>query len=123
MVTSPAYAKHPDHSLSLRQYEGLIEVWFHGEKIASSRHALEMSEADYPPVYYIPSVDCIDGPFEKSVHTTFCPFKGNASYWSLSVKSGHQEDCVWSYEEPYDQVADIAGHRAFYPDKVDIRIL
>ena len=123
MVTSSAFAKYPDHNLAIRPYEGLVEVWFHGVKIASTRQALEMSEADYALVYYIPFGDCIDAYFEKTGHTTYCPFKGNASYWSLNVNSRHQENCVWGYEEPYDEVAGIANHVAFYPDKVDIRIL
>lgn len=123
MVKSPAFAKYPDHNIAIRPYQGLVEAWFQGKKIASTRQALEMSEADYPPVYYFPFADCIDRHFEKTGHTTYCPFKGNASYWSLSVDSGHQENCVWGYAQPYDQVAAIAGHVAFYPDKVDIRIL
>ncbi len=122
MGTSSAFAKYPDHNISIRQYEGLVEVWFHGEKIASTRQALEMSEAEYALVYYIPFDDCIVAHFDKIRHTTYCPFKGNASYWSLSVNSENQENCAWGYEEPYDEVAGIASHVAFYPDKVDIKI-
>jgi uncharacterized protein (DUF427 family) len=122
MVTSSAFVKHPDYNLSLRQYEGSVEVWFHGEKIASTRQAIEMSEAEYALVYYIPFADCIVTHFDKTGHSTYCPFKGNASYWSLGVNSEHRENCVWGYEEPYDEVAGIANHVAFYPDKVDVRI-
>ncbi len=121
MPASPAYAKYPHHKISVIAYQGLVEVWFRQVKVASTSHALEMREADYAPVFYLPFADCRHEYFDNTAHTTFCPFKGSASYWSLETQSGRTENVVWGYENPCDQVAEIIDHVAFYADKVEIK--
>ncbi len=120
MSASPAFAKYPNHKIAITQHQGMVEIWFKGIKVASTVRALEMCEADYAPVFYLPFADCHHEYFNKTSHTTFCPFKGTASYWSLETRSGHTENAVWSYENPYDQVAEIIDHVAFYSDKVEV---
>ncbi len=87
-----------------------------GKEIARTASAIRMDEAGLPPVHYIPRADVKMDRLERSATTTYCPFKGEASYFSLV---GGARDAVWSYESPYDEVAAIRGHLAFYPDRVD----
>ncbi len=121
MPASPAYAKYPRHKISVIAYQGLVEIWFKRVKVARTSHALEMREADYAPVFYLPFADCQHQYFSKTRHTTFCPFKGTASYWSLESGTGRAENAVWGYENPYDEMAEIIDHVAFYTDKVTIK--
>ena len=87
--------------------------------IADTTRALPLREANYPPVQYIPLEDVDQVLLTASATQTYCPYKGDASYYSVTVGGG-RPDAVWSYREPYDAVADIAGHVAFYTEQVDI---
>jgi len=102
-----------------------VQVSFEGEVIADTREALELHESTgqgkktvAPVVYYIPRKDVKMGRLERSSHTTHCPFKGDASYYSLVEGP---ENAVWSYESPYDEMLAIKERLAFYPDKFDIK--
>ncbi len=79
-----------------------------------------MREGGYPPVHYIPRADTDMPLLRDSTRTTYCPYKGEAGYFSIVVDSGTVEDAVWFYSEPFDAVAEIQDHLAFYTDKVDI---
>ncbi len=94
-----------------------VRVTLNGEVIAESRAAVAMKEGDYPVVYYFPRKDVKMDRLERSSHRTHCPFKGDASYFS--VKNG-PENAVWSYEQPYDEMSVIKDLLAFYPNKVDV---
>jgi uncharacterized protein (DUF427 family) len=87
--------------------------------VADTTRALTLREASYPPVQYIPIQDVDQALLTASATQTYCPYKGDASYYSITA-DGARPDAVWSYREPYDAVADIAGHVAFYTDQVDI---
>ncbi len=90
--------------------------------VADSADALTLRESTYLPVQYIPLAD-VDPALLRSTDTsTYCPYKGDASYYSLVTADGELTDAVWTYETPYPAVADIAGHVAFYPDKVDVEV-
>jgi uncharacterized protein (DUF427 family) len=91
-----------------------------GITIARSRDALELSESGYPPVIYVPRQDVTFDMLEASDKTTYCPFKGRARYWSIHVDDAFIENAVWGYDQPYDEVASIQDHVAFYLDKVDV---
>ena len=93
-----------------------VRVVFRGEAIADSGDALALKEGSYPVVYYIPRKDVKMGRLERTTHSTHCPHKGDASYFSIK---GGPANAVWSYERPKDGVAAIREHLAFYPDKVD----
>ena len=124
MVASPAYARHPDHTIDVVPHEGCVTVRFGGAVVAETDRALELHEADYPVALYLPFEDCRAEHFEETRHTTHCPFKGDARYWTLRAdpNGGGEtaENAAWGYDEPFDQVAGIAGHVAFYPDRVAI---
>jgi uncharacterized protein (DUF427 family) len=96
----------------------VVRVTLKGELIAESRDALAMDEGSYPTVYYFPRQDVKMERLVRTSHKTHCPFKGDASYFSLA--NGH-ENAVWSYEQPYDEMAAIKGLLAFYPDKFEIK--
>ncbi len=112
----------PDHPITLSRVPGRITVSANGAVIASSEHALEMREASYPPVYYLPREDVEIDALDQSDHTTHCPYKGDASYYSIPSLGAAGENAVWSYETPFSAVADIVGCLAFYPDRVKIDV-
>jgi uncharacterized protein (DUF427 family) len=121
MVQSKAYAANPNHKISVKPFAGRVVVTFKGALVADSSRALELKEGNYPSTYYVPRDDCKMVHFIETDQTSKCPFKGTARYWTLSSKDGTSENAVWGYDNPFDQVAAIDGHVAFYPDRVDIR--
>jgi uncharacterized protein (DUF427 family) len=114
--SGPGYKKHPDHRITTKPAGVRVQVTFNGEVIADTRDAVEMKEGDYPVVYYLPRKDVKMDRLARTTHTTYCPFKGQASYFSLT---NGPENAVWSYEQPYDEMSVIRERLAFYPDKVD----
>jgi uncharacterized protein (DUF427 family) len=108
-----------DHALYLEESPKRVRVVFGGETLADSRRAKLMHEAGLLPIYYFPKEDVRMELLEESDHTTHCPFKGNASYWSVRVGERVAEDAVWGYPEPIDSCPPIAGLVAFYWNKMD----
>ena len=117
--SGPGYAQRPDHRITTRPAGMRVQVKFNGEVIADSANAIRMEEGTYSPVYYIPRKDVKMERFARTTHSTYCPFKGHASYYTLAFGDRTAENAVWSYEQPYDEVSIIKDHVAFYPDKVD----
>jgi uncharacterized protein (DUF427 family) len=95
-----------------------VRIIFNDEVIADSRDAVRLEEGAYPPVYYLPRKDVKMERLIRTSHTTHCPHKGDATYYSLS-NGRTARNAVWSYERPRDEVSAIKEHLAFYPDKVD----
>ena len=114
--SGPGFKKHPNHRIATKPAGVRVQVKLKGEVIADTRNAIVLEEATYTAVYYIPRKDVKMERLVRSSHQTYCPFKGQASYYS--VKDG-PENAVWSYERPYDEMLAIKEHLAFYPDKVD----
>lgn len=112
----------PDHPITISPVAGRVVVRYAGAVILSTRDVLELREADYPPALYFEREHAEMGYFEPSDTRTHCPYKGDASYFSLRSGGSHAPDAVWSYEAPYPAVAEIAGRLAFYPDRVTIEI-
>ena len=108
-----------DHALYLEDTPRRVRVVFNGETIADSRRAKLLHEAGHLPVYYFPREDVRWERLEESDHTTHCPFKGDASYWSVRVGERVAENAVWGYPEPIDSCPPIAGYLAFYWRKMD----
>jgi len=109
----------PDHPITVEKNPDRVVVKVAGRVIADSRDALSLQEASYPAAQYIPRKDVDFTQLERTDHETYCPYKGEASYYSI-VPAGEQGvNAVWTYETPYDAVADIREHVAFYPDRVD----
>lgn len=96
-----------------------VRVRFAGQVIADSRGALALHEASYAPVLYLPRKDVDMTSLAASTHTSHCPHKGDARYWSIRSGGRESVDAAWCYEAPLPAVAAIAGHVAFYPDRVD----
>ncbi|HEX5508317.1 MAG TPA: DUF427 domain-containing protein [Pseudolabrys sp.] len=109
----------PDHPISISRNLNRVRVTFAGKVIADTTKSLTLKEASYPPVQYIPRDDVDMTQLQRTEHSTHCPYKGDASYFSIGGKAGRGENAVWSYEAPYSAVAQIAGYLAFYPNRVD----
>jgi uncharacterized protein (DUF427 family) len=123
MNPAPGYKKYPGHRVVTRPAGKHVQVKYNGEVIADTQNAVALEESKSSPsvlapvVYYVPREDVKMERLERTSHHTYCPFKGEASYYSLK---GGAENAVWSYEAPYDEMAAIKGLLAFYPDKVSI---
>jgi uncharacterized protein (DUF427 family) len=116
-MKAPGFQSHPQHRIDTKPASQRLLVTFNGETIADTRDALAMKEGSYPVVYYFPRKDVRMERLERTSHSTHCPFKGDASYFSLK---GGPDNAVWSYETPFDEMAAIKDHLAFYPNKVTI---
>lgn len=109
----------PDHPITVKPAGRHVRVVAGGETIAETDRALELKEASYPAVYYIPREDAVMAKLAQTSHSTHCPYKGDASYFSIRTGNGETANAIWSYEEPFPAVAEIKGYLAFYPDRVD----
>jgi uncharacterized protein (DUF427 family) len=108
-----------DHPIAILPSAKRVTVSVGGEVVADSKHALSLKEAAYPAVLYIPRADVRMDLLVRSQHTTYCPYKGDCNYFSIPSAGERGENAVWTYEHPHEAVAAIAGHLAFYPDRVD----
>ena len=109
----------PDHPITIEPYPAHLVVTVAGKTVADTHKALRLKEASYPAVAYIPRDDVDLSLLERSDHTTYCPYKGECSYYSIPAGGDRSRNAIWTYEQPYDSVAAIKGHVAFYPDRVD----
>jgi len=111
------------HPITIEPAKGRVQVRVHGELIADTTAALELREATLPAVQYIPMDDVAQDRLVRTNTSTYCPFKGEASYYSVTTSAGDAvDDVIWTYEQPYPAVAAIAGHIAFYRDKAEISV-
>jgi uncharacterized protein (DUF427 family) len=109
----------PDHPISVERNTGRVVVSVAGRVIADTREALTLREAHYAPVQYIPRKDVDMTLLVPTQRTTYCPYKGDACYFSIPLGGERSIDAVWSYETPYEAVAEIKDYLAFYPDRID----
>lgn len=116
---APGFARKPDYPLTVTPAGKAVRVMLAGEVVAESADALVMEESTYGPVYYLPRSDIRLELLEKTDHSTHCPFKGDASYWTINAGGRTEENGVWSYETPFDEVLEISGLMSFYTSKVD----
>ena len=108
-----------DHPISIERNPARVVVSVAGSVVADTRNALTLREAEYSPVQYIPREDVDLSQLKRTDHATYCPFKGDCSYYSIPAGGKKSVNAVWTYEDPYPAVAQIKGHVAFYPDRVD----
>jgi uncharacterized protein (DUF427 family) len=113
---APGFRDVPRSHIVTRPAGRRVRVTLGGEVLADSRDAIELREGGYAPVYYLPRKDVRMERLVASPHTTYCPYKGTASYYSVA---GGPANAAWSYERPYDEMQDIGALLAFYPGKVD----
>ncbi|HEY2230193.1 MAG TPA: DUF427 domain-containing protein [Xanthobacteraceae bacterium] len=109
----------PDHPIAIAPNPKRVRVVFNGRVVADTTQALTLKEATLRPVQYIPREHADMDLFVRSAHTTHCPYKGDAAYFSLTVDGRSADNAVWTYEAPYPAMAEIKEHLAFYPDRVD----
>lgn len=119
--SGPGYREHPEHRVTVRPRREHAKVVFRGEVIAETNEAIMLEESGMPVVPYVPRADVKMDRLTKTDHHTRCPFKGEASYFSVAG-APDGENAVWSYEHPYDEVPEIAGYLAFYPNKFDVTV-
>jgi uncharacterized protein (DUF427 family) len=116
----PVFIPGPDHPITIERNPRHVVVSVDGLVIADTVNALTLREAGYSPVQYIPREDVHIKLLEPSDHQTYCPYKGDCSYFSIANGDERLVNAVWSYETPFAAVSSIAGHLAFYPDRVDL---
>jgi uncharacterized protein (DUF427 family) len=109
----------PDHPINIEPLGRTVTVTVAGKAVATSARALLLKEASYPGVIYIPREDADMSLLQRSDHATYCPYKGDASYYSIPSGGARAKDAVWTYEHPHEAVSVIKDHLAFYPDRVD----
>ena len=109
----------PDHPITVTPNPGRIVVKVAGQVVADTTRALTLKEASYPAVQYIPRADVDMALLQRTDHASHCPYKGDASYFSIPAGGDRSVNAVWSYEHPYPPVDAIREHVAFYPDRVD----
>jgi uncharacterized protein (DUF427 family) len=109
----------PDHPISIERNPARVVVSVADHVVADTRNALTLREADYSPVQYIPLEDVDFSQLKRTDHATYCPYKGDCSYYSVPAGGKKLVNAVWTYEDPYPAVAQIREHVAFYPDRID----
>ena len=117
--------KIPDaaHPITIRPTGSRVTVRVGGVTVAESDSALSLAEASYPVVQYLPITDVDQSLLRRTESQTYCPYKGDASYYSLQLPDGQTEtDLIWTYEQPYPAVSEIAGHVAFYGNRAEITV-
>ena len=112
----------PDYAVDINESNVDLRVEWAGVCLAQTSKALIIKETKHADVYYIPRED-VDFQFLNATdHSTYCPFKGHANYWSASNEEEIADNLVWSYEDPYAEVSGLRGYLSFYPDRVQIRV-
>lgn len=118
-LSRPMKIPGPDHPITIDGNPSRVVIIVGGKTIADTRNALTLREASYQPVQYIPRGDVDMGALARSQHTTYCPYKGEASYYSIPAGGDRSLNAVWTYENPFVAMAQIKEYLAFYPDRVD----
>jgi uncharacterized protein (DUF427 family) len=108
-----------EHPITIEPTAERVVVTAAGRVVADSTNALTLREAAYPPVQYIPRADVDMNVLQPTDHATYCPYKGDCGYFSIASTGERGRNAVWTYEAPYEAVAAIKDHLAFYPDRVD----
>ncbi len=118
----PVLEPGPDHPITITPTQSRVTVRVAGLVVAESDRALTLSESNYPPAQYLPLDDVNRDLLTGTSTQTYCPYKGDCSYYSVAAPDGELVDAVWTYRQPYPAVAPIAEYVAFYPDKFTISV-
>jgi uncharacterized protein (DUF427 family) len=120
-VTKEIKAPDVDHPISIDADTVRVVAPAGDTVIADTSAALTLREAGYPPVHYIPLDDVVPGILRPSTSHSYCPYKGDASYYDVVLPGGKElAEAVWTYQAPYPAVDAIAGHVAFYTDRLQV---
>ncbi|HWH19549.1 MAG TPA: DUF427 domain-containing protein [Solirubrobacterales bacterium] len=120
-ATSERPIKQPSaaHPISIEANPARVTVTVAGQVVADSTRSLTLREADYAPVAYFPAEDVDFAQLDATEHSSYCPYKGEANYYSVPAGGDRSRNAVWQYREAYPAVGEISGYLAFYPDRVD----
>jgi len=119
MADKPVLYPGPDHPITVTPTEGRVVVKVAGQVVADTRAALTLQESTYPAVQYVPLADVDTSLLEPTATESYCPYTGDASYYSIPAGGEKAVDAIWEYKQPRDAVAQIKEHVAFYPNRVD----
>ncbi|WP_029116131.1 DUF427 domain-containing protein [Mycobacterium sp. URHB0044] len=122
MTERPVLQPTAEHPITVTPTGRHVTVRVNGEVVAETDAALTLQESTYPAVQYVPLADVVGTALRRSDTTTYCPYKGNANYYDVTVGGATVGDAIWTYEQPYPAVGAIAGHVAFYADKADVTV-
>ena len=119
---APGFTQYPNHRVIVTQKPRHLRALVGGEVVADTRSALEVEESQHDPVWYFPPEDVNQRLLQPTETTTYCPFKGHASYYTIDAGGEHLDDAAWSYLAPFDECRVLAGYVAFYADRVNLEI-
>lgn len=120
----PGYIRYPDYDVSMQPFVGRIRVHIGETQLAESTSAILLTETDHSPVYYLPRADVRFDLLEALDDTTYCPFKGHATYWRVAGKGAdHGKAVLWAYTSPFDEVSGLSEYVAFYSDRVRLEVV
>ena len=122
MTERPVQQPTAEHPITVTPTGRHVIVRVNGTVVADTTDAVTLQESTYPAVQYIPLADVVASALSQSDTTSYCPYKGDASYYHVTVGGNTVDDVIWTYEQPYPAVSDIAGRVAFYPDKAEILV-
>ncbi len=123
MTSRPVLEPTTEHPITINPTGARVVVRINGDVVADTHDALQLQESTYPAVQYIPLKDVVQELIARTDTSTYCPYKGEAAYYSVKTVAGDTvDDAIWTYDEPYPAVAAIAGHVAFYPDKAEVSV-
>jgi uncharacterized protein (DUF427 family) len=120
MPTRPILTPGPDHPITIEPNSNRVQIRAGDIVIANTSAALTLREAGYPAVHYIPRGDVDMAQLRRSGHASYCPYKGDAAYFHIAALGEKGANAIWTYEQPYEAVGEIAEYLAFYPHLVEI---
>jgi uncharacterized protein (DUF427 family) len=120
MTDRPVLQPSATHPITVTPTGRHVTVRVNGELVADTTDAVTLQESTYDAVQYIPLADVVQNALTHSETTSYCPFKGDASYYHVTIAGITVDDVIWTYEQPYAAVSEIAGRVAFYPDKAEV---
>lgn len=115
-------ARIPDYAVGIEPVGQTATISYQGTVIAETTDALLVSETKHADVVYLPRSAMKPEYFSKTDHSTYCPFKGHASYWQLEVSGSTEDNIVWSYEAPYEEVRELKDYISFYPNRTEMKL-
>lgn len=120
--TAPGFEAHPNYEVKIEPSTARVRALIGDTVVADTTNALAVTESRHRPVWYLPMQDLDQALLSRTDTSTYCPFKGHASYWSIATPEATVEDAIWSYEAPFDECQPLVGYVAFYTDKVQLEV-